>query len=245
MPKASSLLIIWKDLPVLQRWFLGLVAFSLFGVTMGATTGVQAPWLARISSAALILTAVFSLFPTRSLWKWAILLLLIGGISEILGVYTGWVFGDYVYTQKWWPTIALPVPSNNLEWRTPLYPLVLPFAWIMVVGACQAVLPDRITGKGRALLAATIATLYDFALMEPVMVSKLQYWAWRYNEDGLPFGVPWHNYAGWWITSLLAAGVLSKLDPADLPRRRKAGAIILSGYSVLLLTLWALWKPGS
>jgi len=246
MPKAPSLPTFWKDLPLSQRWFLGLVAFSLFGVTMGAVSNIQAPWVARISSAALILTAVFSLFPSKEQWRKDVLFVLfIGGCSEVIGVYTGWIFGDYFYTEEWWPTVPLPLPHPYLDWRNPLYPLMLPFAWIMIVGACQAVLPEPIKGKPRALLAATIATLYDFALMEPVMVEKLHYWVWRYNLDGLPFGVPWHNYAGWWITSLLAAGVLSKLDVADLPRRRKAAAIILSGYSVLLLSLWALWKPGT
>ena len=115
----------------------------------------------------------------------------IGVISEIIGVNTGWLFGEYAYGSLLGPKI-LGVP------------LLIGINWFCIVYCSlqltRIYLPslNKIPVAG-SLIAALLATIFDW-IMEPVAM-ELGYWQW---ENDL---VPAYNYACWLLISFIIAGI--------------------------------------
>jgi putative membrane protein len=127
--------------------------------------------------------------------------IVLGIIVEIIGVNTGYLFGDYAYGKVLGPGI------NNV-------PVLIGVNWFLIIYCCgisiHTLLMKAInrvaadTGKTPMVIkalsviidGATLAVLFDW-LMEPVAV-KLGYWVW--NGDG---SIPMFNYICWFVISLL------------------------------------------
>jgi putative membrane protein len=124
-------------------------------------------------------------------------------LAEFIGHQTGLPFGHYTYTAILQPQVGG-------------VPIIIPLAWMMMLGPAWAVTDSLFEGRTRpalsfALVAALAITAWDFYL-DPQMVSK-GLWVWA--EPGGYFGIPWVNYGGW----VLTAGVITwVLAPRDLPR---------------------------
>jgi putative membrane protein len=129
----------------------------------------------------------------------------LGIIVEIIGINTGYLFGDYSYGNVLGPQI------NNV-------PVLIGINWFLIIYCCgisiHTLLMKAIsriaadTGKTPMAMkalsviidGATLAVFFDW-LMEPVAV-KLGYWAW--NGDG---SIPMFNYICWFVISLLLLAV--------------------------------------
>jgi putative membrane protein len=150
--------------------------------------------------------ALFSLLHAAFMLGWrraAAFFAVASGLSlaaELAGVRTGLVFGRYVYTDALGPKILGDVPY------------VIPLAWFMMVYPAYVIASLALDGQpiakggrlGRvcffAVVAALIMTAWDLTL-DPYMVGVPKAWVW---EDGGPyFGVPFHNYVGWLLTTFL------------------------------------------
>ena len=120
--------------------------------------------------------------------------------AELAGVRTGLIFGRYVYTDALGPKFLADVPY------------VIPLAWFMMVYPVYVIASLALDGQpiakggrlGRlcffALVAGLIMTAWDLTL-DPYMVDVPKAWVWK---DGGPyFGVPFHNYVGWVLTTFL------------------------------------------
>jgi bisanhydrobacterioruberin hydratase len=125
----------------------------------------------------------------------------IGIIAEIIGINTGFLFGDYAY-------------GNVLGRKIKNVPLLIGVNWFLIIYCCGISIHtllmkaiNRIAAdNGKAPIAmkalsvivdgATMAVFFDW-LMEPVAV-KLGYWVW--NGDG---SIPMFNYICWFVISLL------------------------------------------
>jgi len=210
-----------KALSIWTKLFLGLVLFSLAGTLLKATAGVDPGPIAPVAS--LLTIAIGFIALTQSAhWGYALAVLFVGASAEICGLYTGLPFGRYAYTERWWPIVELPDDHY--------FPILVPFAWFLVAGGCA--LAFKAVGKSSMILAPVIATLIDF-LMEPVMVKVLGYWRWI--EPGpLPGGAPWLNVAGWFLTSLIAAWILSK----SKAKGSEDPVWVLVGFVLLITGLW-------
>lgn len=120
-----------------------------------------------------------------------------GGITlgclgiEMIGVATGWPFGEYRY-------------GPNLGRKLADVPLVMGIAWfellllagLMAASLCNSVFA-RLSVFARPLVAAAIITTCDF-LLEPA-ATRLGFWSW---QSGSP---PLQNYVAWFLISLVAA----------------------------------------
>jgi len=150
----------------------------------------------------------------------------VGGIGvEIIGVQTGWLFGNYGYGEVLGPMLAG-------------VPLILGVLWWVSLMGCGH-WTNRLMewrnwsseGKRgavlRASIAATMMTAFD-GIIEPVAI-QAGWWQW----DG--FAVPWSNYGSWWVLSFLFY-----LMP------RKAGKNIGTGLLVAIFVCFFLflnWFP--
>ncbi len=125
----------------------------------------------------------------------------IGFFSEVAGVNTGLIFGDYAYGEV-----------LGFQWLN--VPLLIGVNWFIIIycsGICTQSLLLKVINKVAAdskeppiLLramsvivdGATLAVLFDW-LMEPVAI-KLGFWTWL--GDGT---IPLYNYICWFIISML------------------------------------------
>ncbi|MBD3183006.1 carotenoid biosynthesis protein [Candidatus Poribacteria bacterium] len=119
---------------------------------------------------------------------------------EAIGASTGFPFGDYTYTDKLQPQL-LGVP------------LLIPLAWLMMLPPSWAV-ARRIAGSSSffffALISGLAITAWDLFL-DPQMV----HWGlWTWHENGGYFGIPWINFAGWFLTAFI---VTLMIRPKEIP----------------------------
>lgn len=221
-----------------HKIYLGLIAFSCLGTVLSASTGLDPGPIRPIASALILLVGVGLIFGLaahkiggRKALAALLGTLIIGGSSEVAGLYTGYPFGRYRYEAAWEPT--WPMGEGYL------FPLLLPVAWAMVVGACFLVASDWLSSGIAIWLTALMATLYDL-LLEGVMVNVLQYWTWLDPSwpigPGFPPGVPLMNSVGWFGTSLIAAYWLDHCRLRDAESSR-TGVLVLSGHAALLAVL--------
>jgi putative membrane protein len=137
-----------------------------------------------------------------SFWIFLISTIVIGFAVEVIGVNTGYLFGDYTYGN-----ILGPGAIN--------VPFIIGINWFIIIYCCGICMytflqkminklpPDANRSPNRLRIisvivdGATLALLFDI-LLEPVAI-KLGLWKW--NVDGTVF---FYNYLCWFvITSLL------------------------------------------
>ncbi len=137
-------------------------------------------------------TLYFSLQERNTkLFVWGIIVYAITFSLEVIGVKTGYVFGNYYY-------------GDVLGLKLFDVPLIIGFNWVLIIlGAIG--LANRIHQSPLqiALLTGTFAVLFDL-MMEPVAI-KLGYWNW---EKGL---IPLENYYSWFGIAFFASLLASKL----------------------------------
>lgn len=151
---------------------------------------------------------------------------------EFVGSRTGFPFGSYRYTDALQPQIG-GVPA------------IIPLAWLMMLPPAWAVaqvLSRHLRGWRRrvafVLLSALAFTAWDLFL-DPQMVV----WGfWRWAEPSGYFGIPWVNFAGWILASLV---ITALVDPPDLPIRPLlvVYAITWALETIGLLAFWNLPGP--
>ena len=139
-----------------------------------------------LSSYNLLLTFILVLISFKNdLKNFSILLLItftIGFISEQIGVHTGYLFGNYSY-------------SDNLGLKIYGVPVIIGINWaILSIGSwhlCKNITKLKIVN---ILIASILMTTFDFA-MEPTAI-ELDYWKW---ENGI---IPIYNYISWFLVSI-------------------------------------------
>ena len=215
-----------------QHWiqiYLGLIVFSVFGLIFTRLTAFEAGWIASFSAASVLILG--SWIVGRAIGTPAtVAIALIGGSSELFGVFTGLPFGSYIYTTAWWPTVLL---GPNVH-----FPLLVPLAWLLVVGGAYGFVGRRFASPfNRVVATATLATVID-ATMEPVMTHSLGYWHWA--DLGRPWGAlpggasPNINSVGWWLVSGVAIATVEAFRRKPEAASLSAG-IVVSAYLALMV----------
>lgn len=222
------------------RWYFGLIVFSLLGMAASAAFKLDAGPIPPIASALIILFGWLTILgpvsdelERRVAIRAMLVVLVLGAASEIVGIYTGFPFGRYAYTQAWQPTVTLPGGHA--------FPLLLPVAWGMIAGACTLLYCRFLTPTISIFLAALTATIYDIP-MEVVLSSEGGYWQWLDPTfpigPGLPPGVPLMNAVGWFAVTALASLSLHAHGIGRV-RAAKHGGLVLLGFLVLLAGQYA------
>ena len=149
--------------------------------------------LVPVWSAFGLLHAVFTLGWRRTLWFLG-LAVFVSLAFEVIGVWTGWPYGEYFYTDVLGVKILGAVP------------VLIPFAYFMMLYPSHVIVNLIIDGQSTSaqrrplgivaagVLTGIVMTGWDLTT-DPVMVGEVGAWVW---EDGGPyFGIPMQNFAGW------------------------------------------------
>ena len=143
-------------------------------------------------------------------------------IVELIGVKTGWPFGNYHYD----PSLGLAIAG---------IPLVVPFAWMML--AHPLLIAGRRIAQGWIFLYGGLGLMaWDFFL-DPQMVEAKR-WMWESTKPALPFEpmIPLSNAAGWLFAGM---GLMALLHWALPKERKKSGAKNTVADFILIWTLFA------
>lgn len=123
----------------------------------------------------------------------------LGMCLEILGVYTGEIFGQYSY-------------GENLGRKALGVPWIIGVNWLMLVWS-TAIISSRMSSS-RFIAFGIGATLMVFLdlLIEP-LCEVLDYWHWAADE------IPLQNFIAWWISAYLFQWIFHSLYLSTIKKR--------------------------
>jgi len=175
-----------------RPWRAWLVVWAVTMVPTPLVPELFAP-LAYASTSALTLAVLLYTLRRHGRRAWLLFAVAVtfGVAVEVLGERTGFPFGAYAY--------LAPGPA--------LFgvPLLVPLGWFTFTLIALAVAPAR-----RARWIAPLALVaWDLGL-DPLMVRE-GFWAF---EVGPYFGVPWSNFAGWYVSGWLLVAALLRIEPS-------------------------------
>jgi uncharacterized membrane protein len=198
--------------------------FTVFFIILVYVSGISGmyslwrDWFVALTPVSLLLSVGFLLWHhpvwTAGTYRWCVLAFLAGFGAEVLGVNTGFPFGDYTYGAVLGPGL----------WNTPF---MIGVNWLMVTYCCSEAWYRLAEGWRLPLVLhaagiATLCTALDW-LIEPVAI-RLGYWSWA---GAVP---PLQNYVGWWVVSWLIACAYGVWMGPSL---RNNFALLLLGLQVL------------
>lgn len=202
-------------------WIGGVASYVLWGAPPDNVTWTAPAflWLAAL----LVLMAV----PARE--RLVLAGCAAGGfLVEVSGVHTGFPFGGYAYTEVLYPLIL-----NT--------PIVMGAAWVILLAYCRHMISALGFTRYIAAAAAACWMVFIDLVIDPLAAGPLAYWVW--DDPHGYYGVPWSNFAGWWITAF----VLLVFYPEPVKRTRTVLRVGLS--TVLFFTILALvhqmWLPAA
>lgn len=177
-----------------DRFYRPVLIFLILAYGAGIV-GLQVPSLSPLFRSLVplnLLASLLLLLLFHTDWKpsflfYGLLSATLGFLVEVLGVHTGFVFGQYEY-------------GATLGWKLWEVPLIIGVNWLMLTYCC-GVLCDRLSVPVylKAILAASLMVLLDLWI-EPVAI-QLDFWTWLEPE------IPVRNYLGWWIVSLVILSI--------------------------------------
>lgn len=174
-------------------------------------------------------------------WRYAlvsfVIVYVVAFSFEVTGVATGFIFGNYYYSETGIGPLLFGVPLLlPLGYFSFAYPAL--YLTRMMTGRLRA--PVRGFGLvTAAALSACIMTLIDLAT-DPIESTLLDKWTWE--DGGAYYGVPLHNYFGWLVTTftffLLINFVFTRRDAVAAIERPRSVAFDVQPvlmYALILL----------
>lgn len=149
---------------------------------------------------------------------------LVGFMAEVVGVRHGFLFSPYRYTEVLQPQLFA-------------VPLVMTCAWMVLVAYVRQMLIGLgLTARVEVLAAASWMTAIDLVI-DPLAANQLGYWRW--SGTGSYYGIPWRNFAGWFMVSLLIFGLVRQRWRPN-PWARFTGLSIVLFFTAIALAagLW-------
>ena len=126
---------------------------------------------------------------TKKFFQLTALIFLLGFFIEVLGVYSGFLFGDYIY-------------GDGLGLKIFNVPLVIGLNWFILVYASRGIVNYFLKNNViQVLLSSLLMVLLDL-LIEPVAIT-FDWWSW-----GLGY-VPLSNYLMWFLVAFVMQIIIS------------------------------------
>jgi putative membrane protein len=163
-----------------------LVIFHSVGL-WGLLFSGDAAYFQRLTPMNLLLTNAL-LFSFHRRWNaafvlFAVVVFMVGFFSEVIGVHTGLLFGNYTYGAALGPKL----------WEVPL---LIGLNWLMLVYITGHISNyTRRHWVAKAFIGALLMVLLDY-FIEPV-ATRYDFWSWQGDH------IPVSNFTGWFAVALL------------------------------------------
>ncbi|WP_336338148.1 bisanhydrobacterioruberin hydratase [Haloarcula brevis] len=145
---------------------------------------------------------------------------------ELVGVRTGWPYGEFAYGVDLGPMLLGEVPVGLPVF---FFPLVLN-AYLLVL----LLLGDRAASTAVRLVATLSTVMLVDLVLDPGAVA-IGFWAYEAPQF---YGVPWQNYAGWLLSGSVAVLLFDLgFDRSGLRQRLEACPFMLDDL-VSFVLLW-------
>lgn len=122
---------------------------------------------------------------------WIIIVFLFTFMLEVIGVKTGYIFGNYSY-------------GNTLGAKFLDVPIIIGFNWTFIILGAISISQKVSSNKYIVIISAAIMALLFDMVLEPVAV-KLNYWSWA---GGI---IPLKNYISWFLIAALSTFLFYKM----------------------------------
>lgn len=202
-----------------QRLIWPIVAcYAIFAAMKPILAGTE--FQALVPAITILLPVLFVLFHAphqigwRNLAGFFALTFVISWSYESLSIATGFPFGHYHYTDNLGPKLGT-VPLLIM----PAYFAVCYISWQIARTLTDSLAPQQSHAWVVVLVAAFVMVMWDLS-MDPARATVHQAWIW--HDGGAYFGVPFVNFAGWflcvatifaafalWLKRSAAAGIAS------------------------------------
>jgi hypothetical protein len=173
-----------------------LLAASVFLLAISALfdlipAGAGAPVM--LAGFALVLVHGSVTIGRRNTIAFIVITVVISFAAEAIGVATGIVFGDYHYTDDLGFKILGVPPLVQIAYVAMAYASLMTARLILDAESPRDTLPLLAV----TLVGALVMVGWDVA-MDPLQSTASGDWVWE--QGGAYFGVPLHNYLGWFVT---------------------------------------------
>jgi putative membrane protein len=147
------------------------------------------------------------------------LICLLGLFIEVLGVKTGYIFGNYTYGNALGPKIFST-------------PIIIGFNWLFLTYTSMSIVRQLKINRGEVIfLAPLLMVIFDIVLEQ--LALKMDMWKWQ--NDSVPF----KNYIAWYLIGLCFV-IIIKLFKIDT--KNPLASILFTGQLVFFLVLYLLLK---
>jgi putative membrane protein len=151
-----------------------------------------------ILQAGAVFSILYSAWGARPTLRTAAMVVVVTFAAEAIGSRTGFPFGHYDYTDRLQPQLFH-------------VPLLIPMAWFMMAPSAWAVAHRFRRTTWKFILFSALALVAWDLLLDPQMV----HWdLWQWDNQGLYFGIPLTNYAGWFLVAVILTWLVR---PRNLP----------------------------
>ena len=216
----------------IQRWWgsmafcLGLLAFLHLAGLAGVVV-YDANIILNLTVINLLFSAVVVLGfgNPEDAWRWALTAYVTYSV-EVIGVQTGFPFGNYTYGWRLGPHIYDTPPMIGILWlMTLMGAMYWSHKWVGNKDTPKA----RLT---KAALTATLMVALDI-ILEPV-ATQAGFWTWEGDH------IPLKNYIAWWVIAFGLALAWRKVH--SLRTNRAAGLLFLIQAAFFIGLLLLPWK---
>jgi len=167
-----------------------IAASAIILLHLVGTTGMLLPqWQALMRALTPVnlvivfaLVLAFQVKPSASFYIFSAICFVVAFFAEVVGVKTGWPFGEYAYG----PTLGPKLFD---------VPVIIGANWVVLV-VCTASICRRIENKWLASAAGALMMVGMDFLIEPVAIAH-DYWRWVLPD------VPAQNYIGWALLAFI------------------------------------------
>ncbi len=180
------------SLLLIAAWLLCMITVPIVRWTLGDAAIYPLINLSVVLQASVVFSILAGSWGVQRTLVAAVVIMVFTLAAESIGSRTGLPFGEYQYTERLQPQIGH-------------VPLLIPLAWFMMVPSAWAVADGYRQKRWLFILVSAAAlTAWDL-LLDPQMVT----WElWQWANDGVYFGIPLSNYAGWLLVAGLLTGIM-------------------------------------
>lgn len=176
-------------------------------------TGAAPPGASWGSPVFLLLAGIITFISTDKSDRWKLgLIASIGFAAEAVGVNFGFLFSPYQYTSVLQP-LVLDVP------------VVMTCAWVVLIAYIRQMMLRHSLPKWIEIVVASAWMTAIDLVIDPLAANQLHYWQWQ--QSGTYYGIPAHNFAGWFVVSVLIFTLIQKPWKENLTARWLGLSIVL------------------